>query len=260
MERIWDTDKRAISLYLTISCKGKNKFRVHASDFQKNSNYANRTIEVDGSRVIYLSFPVSPDKVRIKVEMVSGSDNFIVDIKEKPLKTWDISVDKQSKEFLKFASAFSQMSGYSPALPTGRMFKSKDNQFHIKYFPVIIDHRTNKVSTTPARIGHTTGTIEIAKLPFDRYTIPMRMMILLHEYSHVYKNPKIGLDISNEVGADINALYLYLGSGWSKVDAIYVFCNVFLSAQTPANLHRMKKIMDYIKRFENGEFADILTQ
>ena len=115
-------------------------------------------------------------------------------------------------------------------------------------------------STTPARIGHRTGVIDVSKLHFDRYTIPMRMCILLHEFSHKYRNPKIDLEISNEVGADLNALYIYLGLGYSKVDAIFVFANVFLKAQSQGNMVRMRKIMDYIKRFENQEFAKILTQ
>jgi ferritin len=85
----------------------------------------------------------------------------------------------------------------------------------------------------------------------------MRLMILLHEYSHKYKNPKIGLEISNEIGADINALYIYLGLGFSKIDAICVFANVFLSAQTPDNLERMRKINDYIQRFESQEYAKL---
>lgn len=258
MERIWETDKRPISLYITINCKGKSKFRITASDFNKNSNYADRTIEVDNSRTVYLSFPVSPDKVKINVTQINGNSDYLVDIKEKPLKKYNINVDESSAKFLKFASDFSQISGYNQGHPAGRLFKTSDGKFKIKYYPVIIDHRTGQVSSTPARIGHTTGTIEIAKLPFDRYTIPMRMMILLHEYSHVYRNPKLGLDISNEVGADLNALYLYLGMGYSKVDAIYVFCNVFLKAQTKQNMERMKKIYDYIKKFENQEYATVL--
>jgi ferritin len=80
-------------------------------------------------------------------------------------------------------------------------------------------------------------------------------MILLHEFSHKYKNPKIGLKISDEVGADINALYIYLGLGFSKIDAICVYANVFLKAQTPSNIDRMRKINDYINKFENQEFA-----
>jgi ferritin len=50
-----------------------------------------------------------------------------------------------------------------------------------------------------------------------------------------------------------------LGLGYSKVDAIYVFANVFLKAQTESNMDRMRKIMDYISRFEKEEFAKIDT-
>jgi hypothetical protein len=85
----------------------------------------------------------------------------------------------------------------------------------------------------------------------------MRIAILLHEFSHKYKNPKIGLEIGNEIGADINALYIYLGLGFSKIDAICVFGQVFLKAQTPGNQARMRKIMDYINKFENQEFAKV---
>jgi len=46
-----------------------------------------------------------------------------------------------------------------------------------------------------------------------------------------------------------------LGLGYSKVDAICVFANVFLKAQTQGNIERMRKIMDYIQKFENEEFA-----
>jgi ferritin len=97
----------------------------------------------------------------------------------------------------------------------------------------------------------------VAYSKFKNYTIPMRIDILLHEFSHKYKNPKIGLEISNEIGADINALYIYLGLGFSKIDAICVFGNVFLKAQSSGNQERMRKIMDYINKFENQEFAKL---
>ena len=97
-------------------------------------------------------------------------------------------------------------------------------------YHAIKDYATGNVISTPARIGHQTGIIEVAYSKFKNYTIPMRIDILLHEFSHKYKNPKIGLEISNEIGADINALYIYLGLGFSKIDAICVFGNVFLKA------------------------------
>ena len=118
-----------------------------------------------------------------------------------------------------------------------------------------MDYATGNAVNTPARIGHKTGIIEVAKSKFDRYTVPMRVMILLHEFSHKYRNPKIGLPIAHESGADVNGLYLYLGVGFSKVDAICVFANVFLKAQTDSNIQRMRKIQEYIQKFENQEYA-----
>jgi hypothetical protein len=257
MVQVWETENRALSLSVDIKCEGKCRFRVVASDSKPNSKYADRTIDVDGFRNIFLSFPVTPKALKIRVEPVKGGDakNYIVNIKEKELTTYEIHVDEGTQKFLNLAVFFSQVAGFEQANTDGRIFKTVDNKFRIKLFPVIVDFATNKVLNTPARIGHQTGTIEVSKKAMDAYTVAMRMMILLHEYSHVYKNPKMGLDISNEIGADVNALYIYLGLGFSKVDAIYVYANVFLKAQTKGNLKRMRKIMEYIKRFENQEFA-----
>ena len=258
MEKIWETDKRKLALDVTIKCEGICRFRVVASDFQKNTKYADRTIEVNGYRTIYISFPTSPDKVRIVVTPLDNAKDYLMDIKEKNLKTYQIYLDPEATKFVKFAQQFTAQSGFCPASPQGRFFRTKDGYFNIRYYPIITDR--GKPSTTPARIGHKSGIIDVSKLHFDRYTIPMRMCILLHEFSHKYRNPKIDLEISNEVGADLNALYIYLGLGYSKVDAIFVFANVFLKAQSNGNMVRMRKIMDYIKRFENQEFAKILTE
>lgn len=257
MEQVWETDNRGLSLSVDIKCEGKCQFRVVATDSKPRSKYADRTIEVDGFRNIFLSFPVTPKTLKIKVEPVKplSSANYIVNIKEKELIKYEAHIDEQTQKFLNLAVFFSQVAGFEDANKNGRIFKTEDNKFRIKYFPFIVDFATNTVLNTPARIGHQTGTIEVSKRSMDNYTVAMRMMILLHEYSHVYRNPKMGLDISNEIGADVNALYIYLAIGFSKVDAIYVYANVFLKAQSKSNLKRMRKIMEYIKRFENQEYA-----
>lgn len=260
MEKVWETNKRPISLNVSIKCEKKCRFRVQAVGVNVNTKYADRTIEVEGYRTIYLSFPVSPEKVRVIVTALDNSSNFMVDVKEKTLKTYEIHMDQETSQFVKFAQTFSEQAGYEQASPKGRWFKTKDGRFKLQFYPFITDPRTGKASTTPARIGHNSGKIDVSKFHFDRYTIPMRMCILLHEYSHVYRNPKIDLEIDNEIGADLNALYIYLGLGYSKVDAIYVFANVFLKAQTDGNMQRMRKIMEYIKKFENEEYAKVLTK
>lgn len=260
----WQTDNRKMSLHITIKTNGEKLMRCVAADFdvdkgkpRPNSKYADRTIKVNGERTIFFSFPVSPKNIVIGVQNASdpNDNSFEVVIEEKPLKEFEIWLDEDSRDFLPLAIKFSQMCGFKPADPKGAMWKTSDDRFRIKFFPVIRDYMSGQAMSTPARIGHNTGIIETSQVKLDGYTIPMRMIILLHEFSHKYRNPKIGLPISNEYGADINALYIYLGLGFSKVDAIYVFVKVFLKAQTPQNLKRMRNIMDYINKFEKGEIA-----
>lgn len=261
MQQIWETENRAMRLEVSIKCTGKCMFRVTASDKKPFSTYADRKIEVDGFRTIYLSFPVTPKQLKINVECLKAEGektDFIAKINEKELITYNINKDSQTQEFLNLAVYFSQVAGFEKSNVNGRIFRTQNGTFNIKYFPVIRDFASGKILNTPARIGHNTGIIEVAQASMIKYTIAMRMIILLHEYSHKYRNPKMGLEISDEIGADINALYIYLGLGFSKVDAIYVFANVFLKAQSQSNLMRMRKIMEYIKRFENEEFAKVI--
>ncbi len=260
MVRRWNSANRSISLQVTIKCEGKKRFWLCAQDSSKiNSKYAKREAVVEGSRTVFFSFPVTPQNMDIVVlNMYNKADtNFEATFEEVPLKTYNIWLDSDTREFLELNFFFSQVCGFEQASPRGRLFSSPDGKFNIKYYPVIIDYMTGKVMNTPARVGHNTGTIDAAKIKYDRYTFAERVIINLHEYSHKYRNPKLGFAIGNEKGADINALYFYLGMGFSKIDAINVFANVFLKAPTDGNMIRMRDIRDYIKRFENGEFAQI---
>lgn len=254
----FDSNNKQFSLIITVSCQGTKNFRLWAEDRgRKNSKYADRQIKVDGKRRIYFSFPVSPKKLFIgcvNSENVQDKD-FEVQLLEAPLKDYNIWLDTETRQFLDLAIPFSQVAGFTQGTPNGKIFTTEDKAFTIKYFDIIRDYASGQIMNTPARIGHSTGRIEVAKGKFDKYTIPMRMAILLHEFSHVFKNPKQDLEISNETGADINGLYIYLGLGFSKIDAICVYANVFLKAQTKGNVERMRKIMDYIAKFENEDFA-----
>lgn len=261
MQQIYQSNNEPMSLYITIECSGKKRFRVWAEEVgKKNSKYADRLVEVVGKRVIYFSLPVSPKQLFIgclNADNLKDTD-FKITILKTPLKKYNIYMDAETKQFVQFAINFSQMCGFQNPADSGTFYQTKDAKYRIKYFPMIKDYGSGRIINTPARIGHSTGIIEIAKSKFDNYTIPMRMMILLHEFSHKYKNPKIGLKISNEFGADINALYIYLGCGFSKIDAICVFAKVFLKAQTDDNIMRIRKLQDYIQKFENQEYAQLV--
>ena len=256
--KILEVRGKEFSLHVTIKCSGKQRFKIWAEDKGRiNSKYAERCIDVENKRTIFLSFPCSPEELFIGITnmQIKNDKNFTANFEVKPLAKYNIWLDEQTTTFLKLSTHFSQVCGYEKASNKGRLFTTNKGEFSIKYYPIIKDFKTNKLLNTPARIGHQTGKIEVSKAKFDKYTIPMRMMILLHEFSHKFKNPTIGLPIADETGADINGLYIYLGLGYSKIDAICVFANVFLKAQTQSNMKRMRKIMEYIQKFENGEFA-----
>lgn len=253
----YDSGNRKFSISMKITTPVGKKIRVWAEEAgRKNSKYVDREVIVEGSKTIFLNFPVSPSKLFIgALNCDSPKDSeFKVEIVETPIRDYSIWIDYPTEQFLSMALQFCQICGYERSSPNGRMFKNETGNYRIKFMDIIKD-ANGKVYSTPARIGHQTGIIEISKAKYDNYTVAMRMMIILHEYSHVYKNPKTGLEISNEIGADINALYIYLGLGFSKIDAICVFANVFLKAQTQGNINRMRKIMDYIGKFENQDFA-----
>ncbi len=258
MVQDWNSDNRAIALKVTIKSPAKKRFFLCVKDKGKiNSTYAKREAVVDGERTVIFSFPVTTQMMTIGIFNIANKNDMAFEVicEEIPLKTYNVWLESETKEFLHLNFFFSQVCGFEQASPKGRIFQR--GQFVIKYYPVIIDYMAQKALSTPARIGHTTGNIDVAKNKFDKYTFAERVVILLHEYSHKYRNPKLGFAIGNETGADINAIYIYLGMGFSKIDAINVFANVFLKAQTPSNIKRMRIIMDYIQRFENGEFAQL---
>jgi hypothetical protein len=252
------SDNKKFSLHLTIKCSGKKRVKVCVREAGKqNSQYVNRQIDIDNSRNIFLNFPVTPKNMVLTLTNLDDKSDkdFQVQTIKTALKDFNIWLNQETEDFLSLAIPFSQVCGFETATGNGRIFSNDSKKFIIKYFDVIRDYQSGRVLNTPARIGHKSGRIEVSKIKFDKYTIPMRMAILLHEYSHVFRNPETGVEIKNEVGADINGLYIYLGLGFSKIDAICVYANVFLKAQTKGNVERMRKIMDYIAKFENEDFA-----
>ena len=111
-----------------------------------------------------------------------------------------------------------------------------------------IRSQNNKVISTPARISQVSGKIEVSAKQFVPYTIPMRMAILLHEYSHFNLNK----EPSNEEEADKNGLKLYLALGYPKIDAYNVFLNVFRRSPSLQNKDRYDRLDSFIKNNENG--------
>jgi hypothetical protein len=196
--------------------------------------------------------PISPQVADIIVksenQMDGRSDRSyeIGNLEILPLKKKPSAFNSENKtiqNYIKFCQEFCEKAGYISA--GNSIYTSNDGKFRIDYLDKITDE-TGKSMNTPARISKNQGIIEVSKEKFKNYTIPMRMCILLHEFSHYYLNT----DIANETEADLNGLLIYLSLGYPRIDAYNVFSQVFITAPNSVNTNRMKVIDKFIRNFE----------
>lgn len=119
-----------------------------------------------------------------------------------------------------------------------------------KYRVHIVDSikKDGHILTTPACIGENTGRIQLAHGPMTNMTIPGRVYTQLHEFNHFYKNRRI----EDEVEADLRALSIGLGLGYSRYEARKVFLSIFHSHPSQLNAVRNEKIKKFIDNFEKG--------
>lgn len=257
------TNKVPFSLALGIKTSKPEKIVVRVSDNRKpHTYYISRKIAINGYRELNLNLPQCPTACVLTIYNASNGNkathqdkSFKIErLEAENLEHCPIWMKGDTASFVKFAQEFSENASilsagkYSPSI-----YRSDDAKFHIDYYDQIYDKHTKKFLSTPARIGHTSGIIEVSKKDFLGYTVPMRMIILLHEYAHKYLNPTINKPIAYETGADINALHIYLALGYPPSEAHYSFLEVFKDANNEANTKRYLIIKDFIHKFTNGE-------
>jgi len=248
-----NTNSRPCTLMVRIKCNTPRKMYLKVLDESKpNTSYTNRYCSIDGEQSFFIRMPISPKKASIIIKSeaeLSGAkdDGYKVSaLKVFPLKRKLSAFNHANptiKNFVKFAEEFCSKAGYISA--NGSIYMSDDGVFRIDYLNDITD-AGGKSLKTPARISRSEGIIQISKEKFDKDTIPMRMIILCHEFSHFYLNG----DMSSETEADLNALVIYLGLGYPRIDAYNVFTKVFYTAPSEQNKERMKVIDSFINNFE----------
>lgn len=234
------------------------------------TGYVNRKGIVNGERTFELKFPQVPSKLNVDIfnkknGKFKGTEDptFTIEKFEAvPLKTKPVWLSERDRNFIKFVQFFCENASHLSAtqIVNGKevpsVYRSDCGEFTFDYWDKIKDRKTGRKLNTPARIGHATGTVEISKEDFLKYTVPMRMVILLHEYSHKWKNPEDGNAIGYETGADINALNIYLSLGYSEIEAHQAFLFVFKGAATEGNHKRYLIIKDFIKKFHDGDLKE----
>lgn len=252
------TTRHQATISVYVITDRPQKIRIAAIDNHKPyTTYTNRGGWVNGKRRFDLPLPQSPDELKIHVfnekngwKKKNDASFKVVKFGVNPLRTWMIGLTVDDKEAIEFFQQFSENAGILKSSPEGLLYESRNGKFKIRYLDKITDGK-GKVLNMPARISNKTAVIEISKASFMRYSVAMRMIILLHEYSHYYKNK----DIRNEVQADLNGLYIYLGLGYSPIEAHRAFLTVFSKADTAQNELRYQMIKKYIEDFYAGKIA-----
>jgi hypothetical protein len=260
------TNKRPLTIKIGVQTSSPQLIRVVASDLDKQKTYPtfyeNRKGVVNGFREFEIKLPQSPTNTLLTVFNAAnglkrnGEDRSfkVVGGKVTNLVTCPIWMSPETVSFLKFAKKFAEnASNFTAGDKIPHIYRSEDGQFTIDYYIRIRDRKTGRFVSTPARIGHTNGVIEVSKKAFLKYSVPMRIIILLHEFSHKWLNPAIGRKISYETGADIAALNIYLSEGYPDIEAHNAFLYVFKDANNKSNHHRYKIIKDFIDKFSKGE-------
>jgi hypothetical protein len=238
-------------LKIVIQTNRREKLWIKVSDAKrKNTFYTKRYAFVEGKQEFIVLMPQAPTEASVIVYndlngLVRNDNSFsVVEIKALPYVLPKTNFTKKTQAFVKFAQEFCDECGYISASPQGDIYKSNNGRFRIDYFDKI-RKPNGEVVKTPARISQISGKIEVSAEQFRVMTIPMRMAILLHEYSHYYVNK----DPSNEIEADLNGLNIYLKLGYPKIDIYNVFLNVFKTAPSNANKERFDRLDNMVKNF-----------
>jgi hypothetical protein len=241
-----------------------SKIRLIGSDKnQANTKFIDSVKVVSGEEDLFIRMPMSPNVLLIDIynqdngNKPKGEDGSfeVVGIRN---ETLDVTLSQTQmdtpivKSFVSFAQRFSYNAGWLPP----KDYFSSSRQFKIEYMPVITSMKGDKL-TTPARISTQNGRIQLSQEAFVPFTIPMRMAILLHEFSHYYVNS----DIADEVEADLNALTIYLGLGYPIKEGYAAFGETFMDAPTQLNKNRYEIINRFIKDYiEEHKIQDVYAK
>jgi hypothetical protein len=245
------------TLLVKVQTERPEKIRVIVKDCElRDTVFTDRFKTVNGEATFFVRMPVSGKKIYVLIynERIGNLDvnedkTFkVTEIKKVPLeKKMDVVdfSDKGLRSFVKFCTRFCFNAGQL----TSGVYKSSDGKYTIEYLPTIV-YPNGRESSTPARIGVESGIIQVSQAKFRPMTIPMRMAILLHEYSHFYVND----EMHNESEADLNGLLIYLGLGYPRIEAHQSFLNTFMNVPSQQNKDRYDKINKFIQDFEKNNY------
>lgn len=245
------TNHAEVNLKVDINTDSPQKVRLIVYDEANPKRiFTNRYKTISGDESLYVRMPLSPERAIVEVKefktlnQANNNQIKLVGVSKIPLeRRMDLSdINNQNiRSFVDFAQRFSfNLDELEPSIYT-----SADRNFYINLLPSIKNNEGKELNT-PARISKRTGIIQVSKKSFEEMTIPMRLAILLHEFSHFYLNETM----DSEMQADLNGLLIYLGLGYPRIEAYQAFLETFKGVPSEQNKNRYDVINKFINDFE----------
>lgn len=240
---------------MLISIKVLRPVKLRLTVFDRNSKriYINRRLRMDKDGKVLVKLPIVPDELTTEIVNENSSDRTdyftINEIKVLPDTKCPISLSEGDKNFIRFIKWFATQVENLEAGEKGTLYQSEG--FSILYLDTIKDNGVE--ITTPERIERDTGIIEISKKAIKDFTVPMLIVVSLHEYAHVYKNPEYGKEVTNEITADLIAVHIALNIGFDPFEVVNCFKAIFSKKDTDLNRRRMGAIEEFIDIFKKTE-------
>jgi len=218
---------------------------------------------VNGYKEFVLSFPITPEVLTLGIYNANGqnanqNEGFkIVKLQVEAVKTKNIALSAEDNEYLKFLYEFAKNKNIYSADTTWNgkkvpsIYGSNGRKFKFLYYNNLIDSKTGQELNTPTFVGNDTGDVSWSKSKLLSYTVPMVVMLGLHERGHT-TNPASGLAIGNEMGADVTGLNIFRSRGFNKEPAEYVMGAVFAGNNTSENQKRLQVIKKFNIDFDSG--------
>ena len=251
VSKIWTQHQECI-LKITVKSTIPQMLRFVVLDpSQKNTVLIDKVQNVKSEYSYYARCPLIGEYTEIRVYSDDGYDDssfklFPIETLELEKKIDSVDMGFNLMSFVRFAQKFA----YNAGILTPNVYQSNSGLFYIRYLDEIKDYETGEVLDTPFRISMADGLIEANRKLILSYTVPMRFMLLCHEYCHFFVNH----DGDNELEADLNGLTIYLGLGYPRYEAQIAYGETFKHNETEENDHRWETIKKFIDEYESKNY------
>jgi len=206
------TDNRPVAINITVGTSPANVLSINGfNENSPNTMLFSRDAEPGEKKAYRFGVPMTGKFLTVLIFSEKPQYDFdVFKVEVSPItefKSLDFKFDKKTEEFQAFVKKFSfEFFNYMPGTYT-----DKKKQFRIKIVEEITD--------TPARYASVADVIEVSKAAFDLVSVPIRTILISHEYAHKAMNR----NIDDEFEADINSLKLFLDMKYPVIEGWYAF-------------------------------------